>query len=81
MPSDHTHGEAAPRQVDRREFLKHVGKGGVGATVLLAGSGRAGRASAQSSATYPDWIPMSTKTAKRAGHDASLGWYPRCRPS
>ena len=67
MPSNHTHGEAAPRQVDRREFLKHAGRGGVGATVLLAGAGQAGRASAQSSATYPDWIPMSTKAPKRGG--------------
>ena len=66
MPSNHTHGEA-PRQVDRREFLKHVGRGGVGATVLLTGAGRAGRASAQSSTTYPDWIPMSTKAPKRGG--------------
>jgi len=30
MPSNHTHGEAAPRQVDRREFLKHVGAMGLG---------------------------------------------------
>ena len=67
MPSNHTHGEAAPRQVDRREFLKHVGKGGVGATVLLAGAGRARPASAQSSTPYPDWIPMSTKAPKRGG--------------
>jgi peptide/nickel transport system substrate-binding protein len=67
MPSNHTHGEAAPRPVDRREFLKHVGKGGVGATVLLSGAGRARPASAQSSSPYPDWIPMSTKAPKRGG--------------
>ena len=67
MPSNHTHGEAAPRQVDRREFLKHVGRGGAGATVLLAGAGRARPASAQSSTSYPDWIPMSTKPPKRGG--------------
>jgi peptide/nickel transport system substrate-binding protein len=67
MPSNHTHGEASPRQVDRREFLKHAGRGGVGATVLLAGAGRAGRASAQSATPYPDWIPMSTKVPKRGG--------------
>jgi len=35
--------------------------------VLLAGAGRAGRASAQSSTPYPDWIPMSTKAPKRGG--------------
>jgi len=67
MPNNHTHGEAAPRLVDRREFLKHAGRGGVGATVFLAGAGRAGRASAQSVTPYPDWIPMSTKAPKRGG--------------
>ena len=67
MPSNHTHGEAAPLQVDRREFLKHTGRGGVGATVFLAGAGRAGRASAQSATPYPDWIPMSTKVPRRGG--------------
>ena len=67
MPSSHIYGKPASRQVDRREFLKHAGRGGVGAAVLLAGAGRARRASAQSSMPYPDWIPMSTKAPKRGG--------------
>jgi len=52
--------------VNRRDFLKRVGWGGVGATALVAGAGRA-RVAAESASPYPDWIPASTKPPKRGG--------------
>jgi ABC-type transport system substrate-binding protein len=54
------------RRVDRREFLKRAGLTGVGATALVAGTGR-GRASAAAPASYPEWIPASAKPAKSGG--------------
>src|SRR5207244_7610878 len=39
---------------------------GAGMTALLVGADR-GRASAQTAAAYPDWIPASTKPPKRGG--------------
>ena len=66
MPID-SHGPIARRQrVNRREFLRHAGWSGVGATALVAAAGRR-RASAESSSPYPDWIPASTKPPKRGG--------------
>ncbi len=66
MPID-SHGPIAPRQrVNRREFLRHAGWSGVGATALVAAAGRR-RASAESSSPYPDWIPPSPKPPKRGG--------------
>ena len=53
------------RRVGRREFLKRAGLTGVGATALVTGAGR-GRASA-APASYPEWIPASTKPAKSGG--------------
>jgi ABC-type transport system substrate-binding protein len=50
--------------VNRREFLTHVA---VGTAVLGAGSA-VGRASAQSTAPYPDWIAASPKPPKRGGN-------------
>jgi peptide/nickel transport system substrate-binding protein len=51
--------------MNRREFLAQTSRAGVGAAALVA-AGR-GRASAQSTASYPDWTPASTKTPKRGG--------------
>src|SRR5437667_691302 len=52
--------------VTRRDFLKRAGWTGAGMTALLVGADR-GRASAQTAAAYPDWIPASTKPPKRGG--------------
>jgi peptide/nickel transport system substrate-binding protein len=52
-----------PNRVDRREFLTSMA---VGAAVLGAGSS-VGRASAQGTSPYPDWIAPSTKPPKRGG--------------
>ena len=54
------------KHVNRRDFLRRVGWGGVGATALVAGAGRAGAATPAAS-TYPDWIPASPKPPKRGG--------------
>jgi len=51
--------------VDRREFLKRVGVG-LATTAVAVGSTARG-ASAQAASPYPDWIPVSTKPAKRGG--------------
>ena len=56
----------ARRRVTRREFLRHAGLTGAGAAALAAGTPR-GRAWAQAGTPYPDWIPASTKPAKRGG--------------
>jgi peptide/nickel transport system substrate-binding protein len=52
-----------PTFVNRREFLTSVA---VGASLLGAGI-PGSRASAQGSASYPDWIAASTKPPKRGG--------------
>ena len=53
-------------RLNRRSFLKRVGRGGVGATALVGASRRL--SSAQTTpVTYPDWIPASTKPPKRGG--------------
>src|SRR2546427_12339226 len=55
------------RDVSRRTFLKRAGWTGTGMTALVVGADR-GRASGQTTAaTYPEWIPASTKPAKRGG--------------
>ncbi len=51
--------------VNRRQFLKQVGWGGLGAATFTVTAGR-GRASAQAG-QYPDWIPASSKPPKRGG--------------
>ena len=56
----------ARRNVTRRDFLKRAGWTGAGMTALLVGADR-GRASAQTAAAYPDWIPASPKPPKRGG--------------
>jgi peptide/nickel transport system substrate-binding protein len=68
-------GPMIPRhRVNRRDFLKHAGWGGVATTALMAGRGRA---FAQTKASYPDWIPPSTKPAKRGGTLArATAWDP-----
>jgi peptide/nickel transport system substrate-binding protein len=55
----------ARRGVTRREFLKRAGVTGAGAATLAAGVPRG--AWAQAGTSYPDWIPASTKPAKRGG--------------
>ncbi len=66
MKKDSSGSMGARRRVDRREFLKQAGLTGVGATALVAGTGR-GRAFAATPSPYPDWIPASTKPPKRGG--------------
>jgi peptide/nickel transport system substrate-binding protein len=67
---DHRH------EVNRRSFLKRVGWGSVGAAALVAGA-RPRPASAQTAASYPDWIAASTKPAKRGGTMArASAWDP-----
>ena len=62
-----------PNRVNRREFLTHVA---VGTAVLTAGS-TVGRASAQGTSPYPDWIAPSTKPPKRGGAIArASAWDP-----
>jgi peptide/nickel transport system substrate-binding protein len=51
-------------RLDRRQFLTRAGWTGLGATALVASTGRR-RAAAQTS--YPDWIPVSPKPPKRGG--------------
>src|SRR5437773_4971403 len=55
------------RDVSRRTFLKRASWTGAGMTALVA-AGR-GRASGQATAaaSYPEWIPASTKSPKRGG--------------
>src|SRR5262245_31992919 len=56
------------RNVTRRDFLKRAAWAGAGMTALVAGGGPGlGRSWAQPSASYPDWIPASTKPPKRGG--------------
>src|SRR6266852_8330249 len=66
MPTNDSNRTAAHSRVNRREFLKRVGWGSVGATVLVAGADR-GRASGQTSAPSPDWTPGSTTPPERGG--------------
>src|SRR5207249_10373874 len=56
------------RDVSRRTFLKRASWTGAGMTALVVGAGR-GRASGQATAaaSYPEWIPASTKPPKRGG--------------
>jgi peptide/nickel transport system substrate-binding protein len=61
---DSTHHDG--RSMNRRAFLKQAGVSGVGAGLLLTGVGRRG-VSAQTHATYQEWIPSSTKPPKRGG--------------
>jgi len=62
-----------PNRVDRREFLTSMA---VGAAVVGAGS-TVGRASAQGTSPYPEWIAPSTKPPKRGGSLArASAWDP-----
>lgn len=65
MPADDRNRIAARQHVNRRDFLRQVGWGGVG-TALAVGTPTA-RASADTASPYPDWIPPSTKPPKRGG--------------
>jgi len=51
--------------LDRRQFLARAGRTGLAAAALVAA--RRGRASAESGAPYPEWIPASPKPPKRGG--------------
>src|SRR4030095_6013542 len=53
------------RGVSRRQFLRRAGGTAVGLGALALS--RPPRAAAQSTSPYPEWIPASTKTAKRGG--------------
>ena len=72
-----SHGRPDDRsRVNRRSFLKRVGWGGFAATAFVAG-GRRREAIAQTTSPYPDWIPVSTKPAKRGGTIArASSWDP-----
>src|SRR5215468_11764316 len=76
MPSA-SHGRPDDRHgVDRRGFLKRMGWGGVAATTLATGA-KHRPASAQTAASYPDWIAASTKPAKHGGTMArASAWDP-----
>jgi ABC-type transport system substrate-binding protein len=65
MRTDSSGPTGGRRRVNRREFLQKAGLTGLGATALVAGSGR-GRALAAAS-PYPEWLPPSTKPAKSGG--------------
>jgi peptide/nickel transport system substrate-binding protein len=66
MHTDNSGPMGVRRRVDRREFLRRAGWGGMAATALVAGTGR-GRAAAAAPSSYAEWIPASTKPAKRGG--------------
>jgi peptide/nickel transport system substrate-binding protein len=66
MHTDNSGPKGGRRRVDRREFLKRAGWSGMGATALVAGTGRR-RVSAATPSSYPEWIPASTKPVKRGG--------------
>ena len=53
------------QRLTRREFLNRTGRG-VGATALVMAASRA-PARAATTASYPDWIPASSKPPKRGG--------------
>src|SRR5262249_54574513 len=67
--SEMPHGSLVPvahvSRVTRRDFLRHAGWSGVGATAIVLG-GRRG-AFAQAGSPIPDWIPASTKPPKSGG--------------
>ena len=65
MRTDNSGPMGGRRRVNRREFLQKAGLTGLGATALVAGSGR-GRAFAAAS-PYPEWLPPSAKSPKRGG--------------
>jgi ABC-type transport system substrate-binding protein len=66
MPATDPRNGARRRGVTRRDFLKRAGWTGAGAAALSAG-GPGRRAGAQHAGAYPEWIPASTKPAKRGG--------------
>jgi len=66
MPATDPRNGARRRGVTRRDFLKRAGWTGAGAAALSAG-GPGRRAWAQQAGAYPEWIPASTKPAKRGG--------------
>jgi peptide/nickel transport system substrate-binding protein len=64
MPTYEPSRATVPSRVSRRQFIEHVGWGVAGATVVVAG---AGRAPVFAESPYPDWLPASTKPPKRGG--------------
>jgi peptide/nickel transport system substrate-binding protein len=66
MKKDSSGPRGVRQRVERRDFLKRAALTGVGATALVAGTGR-GRAFAAVPTSYAEWIPASTKPAKRGG--------------
>src|SRR6266850_1457311 len=66
MLTDDSGRSTTPPEGNRRDFLKRVGLGAAAAAAVTQGAGTR-RAAAQSSSSYPDWIPPSPKTPKRGG--------------
>src|SRR5262249_19908919 len=58
--------QTAIEPVNRRQFLARVGFGAAGMTALSLARGGS-PAFGQTASPYPEWIPMSTKPAKRGG--------------
>jgi ABC-type transport system substrate-binding protein len=52
--------------LNRRQFLARAGWSAAGVTALTVAGSRV-QAFAQAASSYPDWIPVSTKPAKRGG--------------
>ena len=64
MPTQNSKGTR--HAVSRRQFLRRAGGTAVGLGALAL-SRPTSKASAQGTSPYPEWIPASTKTAKRGG--------------
>jgi peptide/nickel transport system substrate-binding protein len=66
MPIDRPSPIVRPQYPTRRQFLEKTAWGGLGAATV-AGAIPRGKAFAQASSPYPDWIPASPKPPKRGG--------------
>jgi len=60
------HCQTTTEAVNRRQFLARVGWGAAGMSALTLTRGQR-PAFGQTASPYPEWIPMSTKPAKRGG--------------
>src|SRR5918912_1856595 len=66
MPADNQRQMAARQPMNRREFLRHAGWGGLSLTGLIVGARRS-RVLAHPPSPYPEWTPPSGGTPKRGG--------------
>ena len=64
MPTQNSKGTR--HAVSRRQFLRRAGATAMGLGALAL-SRPISKASAQATSPYPEWLPASTKTAKRGG--------------